>query len=273
MAFYRFETLESHHFNPHLTSTTGPVIEGAFMYFRRVKKPAGGKSRLHYHPNEFMAFLLEGTIDAVVGSGRQSVRPGTLVHIPSNVQHSFKPDEDINYLYIKDRTWTLIGAAADEALPDRARSATEVANDIKGGTYPGGPKAPEKSQAIVESVGDCFHSMIDGLNAPYASGHCERWLRGVNLEFGFIESCDDHETSEKTAAHEAFVYIISGSLEARVGGDAHTMNPGDVLHVPRGTAYGWVNRGQVPARYTVVRSTPRLEEEVARNGASDNWRG
>ena len=273
MAFYRFEKLKSYHFNPHLSSTTGPIIEGQYLYFRRVRKPGGGKSRLHYHPNEFMAFLLEGKINAVVGSGRRVVRPGTLVHIPSNAQHTFKSREDVNYLYIKDRTWTMIGAAADEALPDKARSATEVARDIKAGRYPGGRKEPEKSQAIVDGLGDCFHPMIDGLGAPVASGHCEHWLEGANLAFGFIESPRGHDMGEGKAAHEIFAYLISGSLDARVGRKKQRMRPGDVIHVPRGAPYGWVVRGRGPARYAMVRSTSRLEAEVARNGASDNWRG
>lgn len=46
MPFHRFEKLKSYHFNPHLSSTTGPIIEGDYMFFRRVKKLAGGKSRL-----------------------------------------------------------------------------------------------------------------------------------------------------------------------------------------------------------------------------------
>jgi hypothetical protein len=45
------------------------------------------------------------------------------------------------------------------------------------------------------------------------------------------------------------------------------------LPVPRGAAYGWVIRGRGPARYALARSTNRLEAEVARNGASDDWRG
>ncbi len=273
MPFYRFEKLKAYQFNPHLSSTTGPIIEGDYMYFRRVRKPAGGKSRLHYHPNEFMAFMLEGKMSAVLGKGRRVVRPGTLIHIPSNAQHSFKAREDVNYLYVKDRTWTMIGAAADEALPERARSATEVARDIKAGRYPGGMKDPGKSQAIVDGLGDCFYTMIDNLRAPAASGHCERWLEGANLAFAFVESPSGHAVAEKKASHELFVYVISGSLDARVGGKGRKTRPGDVIHVPRGAAYGWVVRGRNPVRYAMARSTSRLEAAVARNGASDNWRG
>jgi quercetin dioxygenase-like cupin family protein len=273
MPFYRFEKLKSHHFNPHLSSTTGPIIEGDYMYFRRVKKPAGGKSRLHYHPNEFMAFLLEGKITAVLGRDRRAAGPGTLIHIPSNAQHSFKTREDVNYLYVKDRTWTMIGAAADEALPEKARSATEVARDIKAGRYPGQKKDRSKSKAIVDGLGQCFHRFTDGFQAPAASGHREQWLEGANLAFGFAESPAGHGVAEKKAAHELFVYVIAGLLDAQAGRAKKKARVGDVIHVPRGTAYGWVVRGRGLARYAMVRSTARLEAAVARTGASDNWRG
>jgi quercetin dioxygenase-like cupin family protein len=273
MTFYRFEKLKSFHFNPHLSSVTGPIIEGDYMYFRRVKKPGRGKSTLHYHPNEFMAFMLEGKINAVVGSGRRVAGPGTLVHIPSNVQHQFKSNEDVSFLYIKDRTWTMIGAAADEALPEKAKSATEVARDVKAGRYPGGRKDPAKSQAIVDGVGNCFYPMIDGLDAPAASGHCERWLEGSNIAFGFMESPSKHTMGEDKASHELFAYLISGTLDAFAGKEQRRMRPGDVMHAKRGMRYGWEVRGRQPARLALVRSTTKLEAEVSRTGASDNWRG
>jgi hypothetical protein len=31
MPFFRFEDLQSHHLNPHLSETRGPVIEGDYM--------------------------------------------------------------------------------------------------------------------------------------------------------------------------------------------------------------------------------------------------
>jgi quercetin dioxygenase-like cupin family protein len=115
--------------------------------------------------------------------------------------------------------------------------------------------------------------MMDGLDAPPASGHCERWLEGANLAFGVIESPPGHGVAVKKAPHEMFAYLISGTLDARVGRAKRRTRPGDVIHVPRGAAYGWVVRGRSPARFTMVRSTPRLEAAVAKNGASDNWRG
>ena len=273
MGFYRFEKLKSHHFNPHLSTTQGPVIEGEYMYFRRVTKEAGSRSKPHYHPNEFMAFFLEGRSHAILGDGRRIARPGMLVHIPSNAQHSFKAIDDVKYLYIKDRTWTLIGAAANEALPDQAVSATQLAKALEAGTYRGGRDNGRKSEAIVEGLGDCFYPWLDRLDAPLASGHHAQWLEGKNLCFGLIEAPPGHGVEEK-APHELFAYVISGTLDAAVEGRKRRAEPGDVIHVPRGERYSLaVGKRRDAARYAVVRSTAALEDNVKKNGAADNGRG
>ena len=128
MYFYRFEGMKTHHFNPHLSSATGPILEGETMYFRLVTKKAGTGADLHYHPNELFAFPLRGKVDSIVGKDRRIVQPGMLVHFPPYARHGFKANEDndLVYLYIKDRTWTLAGSAAHEALPERALSPAEV---------------------------------------------------------------------------------------------------------------------------------------------------
>lgn len=275
MPFYRMENFRSHHLNPHLSSGEGPVIEGTYLYFRINTKRAGTGSQLHYHPNELMAFPLSGKINCVVGKERRIVRPGMFVHIPPNARHGFTATEDgdLSYLYIKDRTWTLIGAAADEALPDRARSATEVARDLAAGKYPGEKKDAAKSTAIIEGLGNCFYPMIESLDAPPASGHNERWVEGVYLAFGFTESPAGHEARSDAAPHEYFFYVIQGALEAEVDGEKKRAGAGDVIHAPKGKAYSWKVAKGGNARYAGVRSTPALEAQVDRNGAADNWRG
>jgi quercetin dioxygenase-like cupin family protein len=275
MPFYRFEGMKSHRFNPHLSTADGPVIEGETMYFRMVTKKAGTGAELHYHPNELIAFPLRGRGDCVVGKDRRIIAPGSYVHFPPYARHGLKATEDgdLKYLYIKDRTWTLIGAAADEALPKKALSATQVQKKIKAGEYPGEKKDAGKSKAIIEGLGTCYYPMIDALDAPAASGHCERWVEGTNIAFGFVESPPGHSAGEKRSAHEIFLYVISGAMEAKVGDKKQRAVAGDVVHVPRGAAYDWtVSKGE-PVRYAVVRSTPRLEAVIDKNGAADNWRG
>ena len=274
MPYFRFDEMKSHHLNPHLSTTQGPVIEAQTMYFRCVTKQAGQASKLHYHPNEFMAFLLEGEFDSIVGDEAHHVMPGTLVHISSNAQHSFCAGPNgVRYLYLKDRTWTLIGAAADEALPDKARSATEVARDFAAGKYPGLEKAPGKSQAITSGLGNCHYVMSQGFDGAKPSGHHEQWVNGLNLSWAYVQSPAAHETAETSAAHELLAYVISGELETEVGSERHKAAEGDVIHVPRGTAYRWKVSATGPARYCIARSTTLLEQHVAANGAADNWRG
>jgi quercetin dioxygenase-like cupin family protein len=275
MPFHRFEGLEAFRFNPHLSTAEGPVLEGKYMYFRLVTKRAGTGADLHYHPNELMAFPLRGKGDCIVGKDRRIVGPGTFVHFPPFARHGLKATEDgdLRYLYIKDRTWTLIGAAADEALPGKALSATEVARRVKAGRYPGEPKAPERSQAIIEGLGNCYYPMIEALDAPPASAHCERWVEGAYLAFGFVESPPGHTEAARRAPHEMFLYVIRGAMDAEVAGRRRRVGPGDVIEVPRGAAYRWTVRRNAPARYAMVRSTPRLETVIGKHGAADNWRG
>jgi len=46
-------------------------------------------------------------VHAVLARRGRLVKPGTLIHIPSNARHSFKARDDIEYLYVKDRTANL----------------------------------------------------------------------------------------------------------------------------------------------------------------------
>ena len=276
MPFHRFENFKVHHLNPHLSTGEGPVIEGMYMYFRIVTKKAGTGSTLHYHPNELMAFPLKGKINAVVGRERRIVKPGTFVHMPPYARHGFTAceDGDLTYLYIKDRTWTLIGAAQDEALPEQARSATEVAREFAAGIYPGEKKDAAQSQAILDGLGRCYYPMIDALDGPdvsFASGHHEQWVEGTNLTFGFNESPKGHVEAVASAPHEFFFYVIQGGIDAEVAGEKKHVIEGDVVQIPRGAAYALaITRN---ARYAGVKSTAAVEAHIDKNGAADNWRG
>lgn len=275
MPFFKLHEMKRHHLNPHLSSGEGPVIEGQYMYFRINIKRAGTGSELHYHPNELMTFPITGKINCVVGKERQIVPPGTFVHVPSCARHSFRATEDgeVQYLYIKDRTWTLIGSAADESLPDEAPSATQVAKALEAGKWPGKAKDPQQSQAIIEGLGRCFYPMLESLDAPPASAHWEQWVEGVNLAFGIIESPSGHERGETSARHEWFAYVIEGELDAQVDGEKKRAQRGDLIHAPKNKPWSWKVTGKGNARYAMVRSTPKLEAEIERNGAADNWRG
>jgi len=273
--FFRLSSMERHHLNPHLSSGEGPVIEGKYMYFRINIKRAGTGSELHYHPNELMTFPIIGKINCIVGKDRRIVPPGTFVHIPPCARHSFRATEDgeVQYLYIKDRTWTLIGSAADESLPDEAPSAVQVARAIKEGVWPGQEKAPQESKAIIDGLGQCFYPMLPSLDAPASSGNWSQTVEGEFLSFTLSEVREGHQAGMAESAREMFTYVISGELDAEVDGEQRRVGPGELIHVPQGKTWKWQACTPGNTRLAVVCSTPKLEEVIARTGAADNWRG
>ncbi|MBI4203602.1 MAG: cupin domain-containing protein [Betaproteobacteria bacterium] len=263
MSFYRFEELESNYLTPHLSTGKAPVIEGKYMYFCLLHKNAGTGSELHYHPNELLIFPLRGKINAIVGKDRRIVSPGTFVHAPAYARHSMKATEDgpCQYLYIKDKTWTVVGLAEDEAVPEKAMTVEEVNRKYNVGDRDRHQKAQGKSQAIINGLNVCYYPILDTLNAPRASARRVNWIEGERLAFGLFEVPAGYAEPRISAAHEMFAYVLRGKLEAETEGRAKTVGEGDIAYVPRGTPY----RLQVKspfARYVLVCSTPYLEERI-----------
>lgn len=263
MPFYRFEDIESNYLTPHLSTGKAPVIDGKYMYFCLLHKNAGTGSDLHYHPNELLIFPIRGKINAIVGKDRRIVSPGTFVHAPAYARHSMKATEDghCQYLYIKDKTWTVVGLAEDEAVPEKAMTVDEVNRKYQVGERDKHQKAQGKSQAIVEGLDVCFYPVIESLEAPRRSARHVDWIEGERLAFGFCEVPGGYDEPEAPSPHEMFVYVLSGRLQARTGGKAKSVVAGDIVHVPRGESY----RLQVEspfARYAIVCSTPYLEDRI-----------
>jgi quercetin dioxygenase-like cupin family protein len=263
MPFYRFDELESNYLTPHLSTGKAPVIEGQYMYFCLLHKDAGTGSDLHYHPNELLIFPLRGKINAIVGKDRRVVGPGTFVHAPAYARHSMRATEDghCQYLYIKDKTWTVVGLAEDEAVPEKAMTVEEVNRKYSVGDRDRHQKGQGKSQAVVEGVDVCYYPILDTLDAPRASARRVNWIEGERLGFGFFEVPAGYNEPSMSAAREMFVYVLSGKLQAETEGRTKTMGAGDIMHVPRGASY----RLQVASpfvRYVLVCSTPYLEERI-----------
>lgn len=262
MPFHRFEDFASNYLTPHLSTGKAPVIEGRYIYFCLLHKNAGTGSELHYHPNELLIFPVRGKINAIVGKDRRVVRPGTFVHAPAYARHSMKATEDGNlqYLYIKDKTWTVVGLAEDEAVPDRAMTVDEVNKKYNVGDRDRHQKAQGRSQAIIEGLPVCFHPILDDLDAPPRSGRCVNWIEGERLAFGLFEVPSGYAEPEAVAAREMFVYVLSGRIAAQTGRDKKTVTAGDIVVVPRGERYRL--QVQSHARYAMVCSTPFLEDRI-----------
>ena len=263
MSFYRFEDIESRYLTPHLSTGSAPVIEGRYMYFCLLHKNAGTGSELHYHPNELLIFPLRGKINAIVGKDRRIVAPGTFVHAPAYARHSMRATEDghCQYLYIKDKTWTVVGLAENEAVPEKAMTVEEVNRRYKVGERDKHKGVEGKSQAIVEGLDVCFYPIIESLDAPRRSSRHVDWIEGERLAFGFFEVPGGYDEPAMDARHEMFVYILGGKLLATVDDESRMAGVGDIVHIARGTGY----RLQVKspfARYALVCSTPYLENRI-----------
>jgi len=261
MPFHRFENLESKALTPDLSSARGPVIEGEYLYFCMVHKVAGTGSELHYHPNELLIFPVRGQINAIVGTDRRVVPPGTFVHAPAFARHSMKAtaDGDLSYLYIKDKTWTVVGLAADQAVPDKAFTVDEI-NQLHAD---GGKRKPTEgaSQAVIDGLHECYYPLIESLDAPQVSARRVFWVGGERLAFGLFDVPAGYAEPELVSDREIFIYVIRGDMHARTGADARDVSAGDVVQIPRGTPYQLDTKSSF-VRYAMVCSTPFLETKI-----------
>ena len=263
MPFHRFENIESNYLTPHLSSARGPVIEGKYMYFCLVHKTAGTGSELHYHPNELLIFPVRGKLNAIVGKDRRIAPTGMFVHAPAYARHSMKATEDgdCSYLYIKDKTWTVVGLAEDEAVPDKAMTVAEVNQKYNVGDRDKHQKARGQSQAVIEGVKLCYYPVVEAFDAPPVSAKRANWIEGERLAFGYFEAPAGSGEVEQSAAHETFVYVLHGELAAECDGTKKSLHAGDILQAGRGECYRVTVKSPF-ARYVTVRSTPHLENLI-----------
>ncbi len=275
MSFFRFEDLERNYLTPNLSSGEGPVIEGQYMYFCCVHKEPGTGSELHYHPNELLIFPIKGILNSIVGKDRRIVRPGTFVHAPAFARHSMKATEEgpLSYLYIKDQTWTVVGVAANEKPPEKALSVEEINEKFKKGEVEDrknkGTGSAEESLAIIEGLGNCYYPILDSLDEPLRSARRQYRIEGERLAFEFADLPPGTDVPEYESAHEKFIYLMSGRMEASVDGETKNMGEGDIVQVKKGSAARMTAGNESPIRYAAVESLPYLEERVDKMRAEE----
>ncbi len=263
MPFYRFEDLETNFLTPHLSTGKAPVIEGNYLYFCLIHKIAGTGSELHYHPNELLVFQVRGKADTIVGKDRRIIGPGMFVHVPAYARHSIKATEDGNcqYLYIKDKTWTVVGLAQNEAVPEKAMTVDEVNRKYQAGELKERKAEIDKSRIVIDGLHTCFYPIIESLDAPRCSGQRESRVVGERLAFGFYEVPKTDDAPPAAGGHEMFVYVLTGTLHCQVDGESAEITAGGVAHAPRGAQCRLRVESEF-ARYVTVSSTPFLENKI-----------
>ena len=265
MPFYRFDEMEGRYLTPRLSTAHGPIIEGKTIYFcLNCKKPGEG-SVIHYHPNELFIFPTVGKVNSLVGTDRRIVSPGTFIHVPPSGRHQMTATEDgpLNYLYIKDKTWTIVGLSIEEALPEHATSLEEATAEFEKAGWSVGQgeikKDSGRASARIEGLGNCYYPIIDAFDAPPSSGDRSYTFEGERMVFGFTEIVKAHDTHTKESVHEEFIYLLGGSLHAEVDEEREEVLAGGIIHVPIGSHYRISTDGTTCARFVSVASTAKLE--------------
>ena len=263
MPFHRFESMESKALTPDLSTGRGPVIEGRYMYFCLVHKVAGTGSELHYHPNELLIFPVRGKLNGLVGKDRRVIPPGMFVHAPAYARHSMKATEDgdCEYLYIKDKTWTVVGLAANQAVPEKAMTVDEINRLHREGKISRPEAQGGNSEIIIEGLNECFYPLVPALDAPQPSARRAYWIEGGRLAFGLFDVPGGYDEPELTSQREVFIYMIGGRMDATVDGEKKTVAKADVIEIPKGSRYRLQARGSF-ARFAMVASTPYLESRI-----------
>jgi hypothetical protein len=130
---------------------------------------------------------------------------------------------------------------------------------------------PQRSQAIVEGLANCYYPIADGLDAAAPSGRRTVWIEGERLAFGFYDCPQGAAEREKAAEHERFVYVLRGAADVEVDGERKRCGPGDIAHLPR--ASSWSLAACEPStRYAAVASTPWLENKIDTMSAEEQAR-
>ncbi len=269
MPFHRFEDIEKKAVSPHLSSGQGAIVEGEYMYFCQVSKVAGTGSQIHYHPNELMIFPIRGKINALVGKDRRVVSPGTFVHVPAYAQHQMiaTEDGDMDYLYVKDRSWTVVGLDRDQVVPDRALTVEEINEQHEAGKIEDFEKDESKAEIIVEGLDNSYYPILPSFDAPACSGRHTVWIEGERLAFGYGEIPAGFQEPTSENAYEQFVYVITGKIDAQVDDERQEAGPGTIVHIPKGSKRNLSSHSGQHARYASVRAMPRLEEMLREKAA------
>lgn len=66
------------------------------------------------------------------------------------------------------------------------------------------------------------------------------------------------QTEESQPGVEKFVYVLAGTVEARIGTERHTLNAGDSIYFAASLTHTWRNTGRMTARCLGVTSPPAL---------------
>ena len=94
------------------------------------------------------------------------------------------------------------------------------------------------------------------------------WIEGERLAFGYGEIPEGFEDETTENAHEQFVYVLKGAIDAQVDDERQESGPGSIIHIPKGSKQSLSTQSGQHARYASVRAMRRLEEMLREKAAA-----
>ena len=101
------------------STSHGGVVEGERILVGYINKPRGTGSRMHWHDNEQLNYVVRGTLVGSVNGVKVRAPAGSLVYIPAKAPHTLvadPKDEDVIFLAIKDLSQGIVGKAVDGTM-------------------------------------------------------------------------------------------------------------------------------------------------------------
>jgi quercetin dioxygenase-like cupin family protein len=229
------------------SSAYGSVIVGERMQVAMVHKEKGTGSRLHSHPNEQFNYVLKGEIRAKVEEEETMMRPGDLVHIPANAAHYLVAVSEggADYFVVKDTSWGIAGAAVD--------------GKKTGAHYETGLE-PEKRVSSVrqEEPMKYFYNLDEkddiAIGPDYSSAH-GGWVKGERLQVLLYHKPKGTGSRPHRHSNEQFIYILQGSVIARIEDKEKIAGKGEVIHIPVNALHSMVATTQEDVVYYVAKDT------------------
>lgn len=225
---------------PTYSTAHGPVIEGERMQVGLMHMSAGTSADLHTHPNEQFMYILDGSARFRIADQEETQSEGTLVYIPSGVEHAAEIlDEDLYFYVVKDLRHGIAGTRVDEEPAGRPSRPSDSDTTDKGHD-----RETKTDGAIKAGSGRYFFDLdeLAGIDAgpTYSTAH-GAVVEGERIQVGLMHMPSGSGSELHTHPNEQFNYRLQGTSRFFIDGQELRSPPGTLTHIPPNTDH----RGEV----------------------------
>ncbi len=186
----------------------------------------------HTHPQEELIILQEGELDVHINGTNTRVGPGSLFFFASNDPHAVQNHG------AKPATYFVFNFSTAATAEMKGQPPLSAASGRLGsGIFPW-----EKLEAKATKTG-ARRAVLDLPTSTLANFECH------------VTTLNAHEAPHAPHRHpdEEIVLVKEGALDVTINGATTRAGPGSIVFVSSGDHHGWVNAGDTPATYYVLR--------------------